>query len=324
MTEHNPKQTRFVFVGGVHRSGTSLLQKILDFHTEIYGGPELGILKNLMQGYRGLSKDIDTGKLSMVLSHERARQAYQTFLETLYEERLESQHRVISEKSPDNIDVFDQLAEVFPASKFIWVIRDPRDVIRSLQAVQKRSREKGVDIVAGRYLHRDLADMRRSLEAGESFLRSQPGRVKRVYSEDLVTRPREVVQDVCRFLDLEFQEQMLATERPNDTSRAIESDRPTKGVFYTRKMYDRPIDASGVGKWRDELSGWDARTVETKLGALDLPSLARYDLAVPSRPVAAAYDFALRVASLSRAVVRRLRAAAILFSGTGALDFPVI
>lgn len=298
----------FVFVGGVPRSGTSLVQKILDLHSQVYGGPEMGILGNLMSIYDHLARNIESGKLSMVVKQELARRCCQEFLASLYAPRVDSAgETMISEKTPGNILVFDALAEVFPAARFIWVVRDPRDVVCSLRAVQDRGRERGVAVEGGRWLHEDLRMMRQHLEAGEAFRRSHPDRLHLVHYEDLLSAPEAAVREMCRFLDVPFEERMLETQRENDTSEAIASKRKTNGVFYTNAMFDRPIDATNVGKWKGQLDSWTLSAIRTALDPDDLPCLSRYDLEPPGWGWPVVFSVADPLASLTRAAVARIR-----------------
>jgi hypothetical protein len=269
-----------VFVGGVARSGTSLVQKMLDLHPNIYGGPELGILPPLMATYRRLRTDIAEGKLAVVLDVERARRSYREFVDSLYADRVEGWDcRYISEKTPWNLLAFELLAEVFPAARFVWVIRDPRDVICSLRGVQARARAQEVEGVRlGASIHGDLRYIRRYVEAGEAFERTHGERLCVVYYEDVLAAPRAVADRLSTFLGLDVDEGMLATEQPNDTSEALGAGRTRPSVFYDSSMFDRPIDETNRDKWKRELSRVDLRAVGVHLGRAPLRRLERYQL----------------------------------------------
>lgn len=310
-----PAVPRFTFVGGVPRSGTSLVQKILDLHTAVYAGPELSILPELMRTYRQLSSIIESGKVRMVLDLDRARSAYYDFVLALFRDRVERERpRMISEKSPSNLLAFGPLAEVFRQARFIWVVRDPRDVVCSFRAVQKRSRAAGASVQLGRSLYSDVRLIRNYHRAGEAFLAKYPERVRVVHYEDLVTRPSNEAAALCSFLGLEFQEEMLLTERPNDTSLAIDAPRATRGVYYDRAMFDRPINASGVGKWRTELKRSTARMIAAGLAGERFHTLSRYDLQRAGRPWGVLLRASSPWARLRRAASLRASAAVTLAS----------
>lgn len=295
-------------MGGVPRSGTSLVQKMLDLHSAVYGGPELGILPGLMATYRQLTRSIDVGKLDMVLDRERARRAYQDLLWTMYEERLSrGTYRYLSEKSPLNVLAFEQLADAFPDARFVWVIRDPRDVLVSLRAVQERSRAQGGGVSVGRWIHDDLQLIRRCLSAGEDFLRSHRDRLFVVYYEDLLEDPRGRAQALCDFLGLDFEASMLDTTQSNDTSAAVGVGRKAPSVFYDVAGLDRPIDTTNTGKWRRELDSGSIRAVQAYLGDNRLSCLERYDIPRAGRGWSAYFAVAGPMSHIARAASRRLR-----------------
>ncbi len=299
----------FIAVGGVPRSGTSLVQKMLDLHTEVYGGPELGILPQLMGTYRHVSRSITEGKLSVVLDHERARRSYRDFVWSLYEDRLARKGcRYLSEKTPFNLLAFDLLAEVFPTGRFVWVIRDPRDVLSSMQAVHARGQEVGdTSVSVGRSVHRDLRLIRRYLEAGEAFARSHGERLHVIHYEELLSDPRRIAMGLCAFLDLEFEDAMLATQQSNDTSAALGEERKRQSVFYDLAMFDRPIDRSNMGKWRSELDARSVHAVEVYLGTNPLPCLQRYEIGRPGPLWSTWAAVAAPASELGDAVLRRVR-----------------
>lgn len=309
-----PAVPRFTFVGGVPRSGTSLVQKILDLHSEVYAGPEMSILPEVMRTYWQLRSNIESGKIRMVLDLDRAREVYRDFVAALFSQRIEHERpSMISEKTPMNLLAFGALAEIFPDAKFVWVVRDPRDVVCSFRAVQTRARAAGASVPFGRSLYADVRLIRSYFRAGEAFVNEHANRVRVVHYEDLVVQPKAETESLCNFLDLEFQEEMLLTERPNDTSTAIDAPRATRGIYYDRAMFDRPIDAAGIGKWRSELGGATARMIAAGLGPERFATLARYNLQRVARP----WNFLLRFSS----PVARIRRATALTRASTAMAF---
>lgn len=274
-----PTLPAFTFVGGVPRSGTSLVQKILDLHSEVYAGPEISVIPELMRTYRHLQSNIESGKVRMVLDVDHARAAYRDLVTAFFSDRIEQDHpRMISEKTPTNALAFEPLSEVFPRARFVWVVRDPRDVVCSFRAVQQRGRAASAPVALGRSLHNDIRLIRLYHRAGESFLEAHADRLHVIHYESLVARPHEEAERLCSFLGLQFQEGMLRTEQPNDTSTAIDAPRRTRGVFYDRAMFDRPIDSSGVGRWKKELGRSAARMVAAALATDNFRTFEPYDL----------------------------------------------
>ena len=57
---------RFVFIGGSPRSGTTLVQNILDSHPVICGGPEFHHLPDIMNLRKALRDSIAKGWIDLI------------------------------------------------------------------------------------------------------------------------------------------------------------------------------------------------------------------------------------------------------------------
>ncbi len=88
----------------------------------------------------------------------------------------------------------------------------------------------------------DSLAWRTAVRTGERARRQYPERVTVVRYEDLVTEPRIVVQQLCEFFDLEFSEDMLSVTWINTSM----SDLKGPG-----------IGTGAMGKWRNVLSAED-------------------------------------------------------------------
>ena len=85
--------------------------------------------------------------------------------------------------------------------------------------------------------------IRRGREAAERF----PDRTLTVRYEDLCADPKAVADRLCGFLGLGFDEDMLAIEQTDPAK--LDQD---KAAWFTG--LEQGINASAVGRWRDELS----------------------------------------------------------------------
>jgi sulfotransferase family protein len=175
-----------------------------------------------------------------------------------------------------NVRVFGELHDLFPAAHFVHVVRDPRAIVHSMRAVQRRARSKQERVSVGVALGKDLEVIDRHVSAGEAFAESFPGSCRVIHYENLVEVPEREVKGLCEFLGLAFAPGMLETETPNESSRdAI----PDDGVWYTRESYDRPIDPAAAAAWQAELDPQAAREIEDHFGSRGYACHARYGLA---------------------------------------------
>ena len=131
---------RLLFVGGAPRSGTTLLQNMLDSHPEIAAGPEFDLSEKIIELRNLLQLKIANGRIDSYLGKADADRAVAGFIEEMllpYADRKGC--RLLSEKTPANVMIFKELLEIFPAAKMIFCVRDPRAVVSSLMMVRKKA-----------------------------------------------------------------------------------------------------------------------------------------------------------------------------------------
>jgi hypothetical protein len=147
--------------------------------------------------------------------------------------------------------------ECFPAAKFVFQVRDPRDYLVSAEARR------------GFWAGNKFGSLRRALEVwredqlgGLQVLGLLgPERVFFQRYEDLVGRPRDVLESLCAFLGLPFEESMLEFHTSAHAARRGASDAARANVA-------RPLMTANFGKYRAGLSRRKIRAVETWLGDL--------------------------------------------------------
>lgn len=161
----------------------------------------------------------------------------------------------------------------FPEAKFVFQVRDPRDFLASAQA--RRGFFGGNKFGS---LRNALTVWREDQLGGLALLGLLgPERVFFQRYEDLIARPRAVLEPLCAFLGLGFEPSMLDFHQSEDAARLAQSS-------AARENIARPLMSANAGKYRDSLSKGRIRTVETWLGDLmDRFGYAR-DFARPRRP----------------------------------------
>jgi len=142
------------------------------------------------------------------------------------------------DKTPGYIEVLPQLAEIFPASLFIHLHRDGRDVTKSFQ--ERRW--------FGPWLHDNAREWCEMMECDERWERSQVrDRILQVRYADLVLETERTVRDICAFLSEQFEPQMLSWQRNLDTLI------PSRERPIHQKLMQMP-EPSNVSRWKREMS----------------------------------------------------------------------
>ena len=234
--------SRLAFVGGSPRSGTTLAQRILDCHPEIYGGPEFDFVPPIVDLFRDMRRAIQSGRIDAILDEMGLVHAFRCLLVALLLPKLQAEGvGYLSEKTPSNVLAFPWLEECAPEAKKILIIRDPRDVVCSMLEVGQRQRQRQGR--AAGFVRDTVAAvdyMNQCLKAGTA-LAENSGNCLVVYYEDMISDPLSVANRMYRFvgvhevdrLDLENEQFKAARDReswidwatPGTMSGGVEKDR---------------------------------------------------------------------------------------------------
>jgi hypothetical protein len=258
-----------IFIVGVPRSGTTLVRMILNAHSRIGIAPETHFFPlfwrfrerygdlyedhNLKKFWEDFSRskyfrDFRFSESSMIresiFSGERS---YKSIFETLLKEYAQQHNKARwGEKTPDHLQFVDTILAFYPDAKIIHVIRDPRDVVLSFKKVPWGS----TDVFSTARLWNRYIDMSRNFgrDRSNSFLEMR--------YEDLVFKPEESIKTLCQFVDEKPEGKMLNFHR--HTKEYVEKNEPWKEECL------HPLTQSNVGKWRRELTRFEAQQVSVK------------------------------------------------------------
>jgi hypothetical protein len=154
------------------------------------------------------------------------------------------------EKSPRHALRMRYITDHFPKSTIVFVVRDPRDGVRS-------AREHPViwsTFPDNNRLEGYLRVWKKSVEAYLSHV--DYGRVLMIRYEDLCREPHETIRALSQSIGIGMEEQQLHPETYGDTKASIST---------THTRLQEQITPKSVGAWREKLSKADARHVERTL-----------------------------------------------------------
>ena len=190
--------SRPVFIVGMPRSGTSLVEQILASHSEVHGAGELAQLADLVSSlslYQSSGLPQDAGKLK-TLENE-----YRKFLRNLNH----GNKQWVVDKMPANFRWIGFILAAFPDAKVIRVNRNPRAVCWSLFC--RYFPAKGMAYTA------DLEDIARYYLLYEDLMdfwhRRFPGKVYELQYESLTENQEQESRRLIEYLDLPWEDACL-------------------------------------------------------------------------------------------------------------------
>lgn len=277
---------KLIFVGGVPRSGTTLLQIMLDSHPDIYGGPEFDWLPTIVELRRLMQESVESGRINTFCSKETINKEIANFVVSLIMPVAERNGcTYISEKTPWNVLVFNELMDIFPKAHFINVVRDPRAVIASMLEVGKRGKLSGKKTPS--YTRRIAAAVKiveACQKSAKNAISKNPRRVLTIKYENIVTNPITETKKICDFLGIEwFAKMAIPSEVKHQTYAAINPIDPSP--FLTKETYMQPPDSSRIERWKQTLNPLQQAYISRALGNKQEINQYGYTLKLDKEPI---------------------------------------
>ena len=222
-SSHDP-----VFICGMFRSGSTLLEQMLAAHPAFAAGGESEFFPRLVAreipGYpRGL-ENVSNTKLQ-AWRHRHAEQSRD----------LPGDATRLTDKRPDNFLYIGLIKAVLPSAQFIVTERDWRDIATSIYSVRLGPSQ----VYATR-----LEDIRHYIGLQEKLVDHWeqvlgPG-LKRVRYDDLVLRPQQTLSDLLAWLGKDWDDRCLQF---HELTNAVK----TASVWQVRE----PLHPRSVGRWKN-------------------------------------------------------------------------
>ncbi|KAF5308008.1 hypothetical protein FQR65_LT06576 [Abscondita terminalis] len=195
-----------IFIGGVPRSGTTLMRAMLDAHPDVRCGQETRVIPRLLQlRYHWLKSEKESLRLEQAgITKQVLDSAIAAFTLEIIARHGEPAPRLCN-KDPLTIKMGTYVVELFPNAKFLFMVRDGRATVHSI--ISRKVTITGFDLTSYRQC---LRKWNSAVESMNTQCREiGPERCLRVPYEQLVLHPRSWMERVLKFLDLPWNETVL-------------------------------------------------------------------------------------------------------------------
>jgi len=247
-------QYKMIFIIGMPRSGTTMLERILESHSQIMGGPEPHLLTPL--AHLGYFDKVEKAPYDHILAAESQKlfvsnlpnkeqdyiDACRAYCDVLYGSLLSTTgKKIYLDKTPAYGLIIPFLMKIYPDAKFIVLARHPLAIFSSFAT----SFFDGDYITAQKYnpiLNRYIPEMAR-------FLRQKVVPYLHVNYEKLVKDPETWVEKIYEHIGIPFEKETIDYGKKQPSPEAQKGLGDPIGV----KQHSRPTTKS-VKKWANELA----------------------------------------------------------------------
>jgi len=259
-----------IFIVGAPRSGTSLLRNLLYSHPRLFFRSETQFIPAFYRVYgnpRSRTQALKLAKKMVKLEwvarweeeidvREMAEQdTFSAIVDNMFMQLARREGKSVwGDKTPHYVLDIDTLREIFPAAKFIHIVRDGRDA--SLSQLRANFGPRTIFYAAVYW--------KKYVQAGLRFEKTVPAnQLMSIRYENLLSDTEKEMRQVCEFLELSFDSAVCTP--------TVIGFRYRKSIFRKRAesygMTDRVVPKN-TQKWKEEMSHADQVVFESVAGDL--------------------------------------------------------
>jgi tetratricopeptide (TPR) repeat protein len=226
-----------IFILGLTRSGSTLIEQILASHSEVEGTQELADIQRIVTELRGRGTDRDNPRYPGVLTELTAEEFMRFGERFMADTRIyrRTQRPFFIDKLPDNFRDIGLIYLMLPNAKIIDARREPMACcFGNLKQLFSGGQEFSYSIGDIAHYYRNYLELMRHWNV------ALPGRILTVHHEDVVDDLEGSVRRILYFCGLRFEPACLEFHKTERNVRTASSE-----------QVRQPISRAGVDQWRN-------------------------------------------------------------------------
>lgn len=224
-----------IIVGACHRSGTSLMRRILDTHSNISCPPEIKFFKDFYADY--FNDDLkhlrffSTLKKTGLSEKDLLKIHGQAFVKSHEALCLKNNKIRWADKNPENVLHLKEWTEILNGNFFfVLLVRNPHDTIASLlEAKFEKTLPQSFEDLVNMYLN--------YTNTGLNFAKQNPEKSIVIRYVDLVSEPEKTVTKLMDFVGENLESKMLTNFNNSKIKDGIEDPKVKK----TKKIHSKSV-----------------------------------------------------------------------------------
>jgi len=234
--------TPIIFVGGMPRSGTTLMRTMLDAHPEVRCGQETRVIPRLL-GMRNMWTKSQKESLRLMeagVTPQILNEAITSFILEIIV-RHGKPAKFLCNKDPFTLKSTVYLYKMFPNSKYIFMVRDGRATTHSI--ISRRVTISGFNLNSYRDV---ITKWNKAMDAMyQQCQQVGPEICLMVHYEELVLHPMAQTKRIMEFLNIPWSESMLNHEQHIANISLSNVERSTDQVI-------KPLYLEALTSWYDK------------------------------------------------------------------------
>lgn len=235
------KDKKVIFIVGMPRSGTSLVEQILSSHKNVFGGGELNIIPNI------INKHFTNEKKEFLLSNiNNKKESYlkdigNEYIETI--KKISLNKNIITDKLPINFKWIGLIKLILPNSKIIHCNRNPKDTCLSIFKNYFVSN----DLKFGYNLNEIASYYEMYLKIMNHWRKTIPEFINEFSYENLISKPDLEIRNLLIKCDLSWDKNCLKFYENKRSVKTVSDTQVRKKIYKTSinswKNYEKFIKA---------------------------------------------------------------------------------
>jgi len=237
--------SQIIFILGLPRSGTSLVEQIITSHSQVFGAGELPILPNIIRENMIIDGKIITSKaLDIIENSSQVKRMSKEYLE--YLNYFNYNEKFVTDKAPLNFRWIGFIKLMFPGAKIIHCQREPKN---NCLSIYKNFFEGGINFS---YSEQDIVDYHKLYSELMEFWNSKKNNnILNVKYEELINDNENKIREIINYCELDWEESCLSfhsNKTPIKTMSTAQARKPiyksSLNIFDKYKKHLKIIDNS--------------------------------------------------------------------------------
>ncbi len=218
-------ESEIIFILGMPRSGTSLVEQIITTHSKVFGGGELPILSDIIKNNFIENKDSIISNINEIIEDPlKVNELKSNYLKFI--SNFKFNENFITDKAPLNFRWIGFIKILFPNAKIIHCTRDPKNNCLSMF---KNLFEGGLNFT---YDQKDLVDYYKSYLNLMNFWKLKfPDSIFEVKYENLISDSEKTIKEIIKFNNLEWEENCLNYHKNKTPIKTMSTAQARKPIY---------------------------------------------------------------------------------------------